>query len=158
MRMTDIRYLDSRRDKNWEKYFINFCELDFDQYWFHEEVLTQEILEAHLDDIVDKIIGFIDYVYKPELRPRLPSHGDGYWVLSIDDILIGLQVLGVLILQTGAYLPDLVRRGILYSTMWEYDKKREWSEPFEDERKENLMKFRVAIINHRLGKRVKITF
>jgi hypothetical protein len=111
-----------------------------------------------LDGIVEKIINFIDYVFKPELRPRIPSHGDGYWVLSMDDILIGLQILGILILQTGAYLPDIVRRGILYSTLWEYDKKREWSEPFEEERKENLRKFREAIINHREGNKIEITF
>jgi hypothetical protein len=157
MRMTDIKYLDSLRDKNWEKFFIKLCGLDFQRYRFDEENLTREILETHLDEIVEKIINFIDYVFKPELRPRLPSY-DGYWVLSMDDIFIGLQILGILILQTGAYLPDIVRRGILYSTLWEYDKKREWSEPFEAERKENLRKFREAIINHKEDKKIKITF
>jgi len=156
--MTDIRYLDSLRDRNWERYFIGFCNLDFHQYCHNEEILTQDILECHLDELVDRIIGFIDYVYRPKLRPRLPSHGEGYWVLSMDDILIGLQILGVLILQTGAYLPDIVRRGILYSTLWEYDRKRAWSEPFEDKRKENLARFQDAIINHKRGQSVKITF
>jgi hypothetical protein len=156
--MTNIRHLDSIRDKNWERFFISCCGLDFKQYWYNEEILTREILEYHLDNIVDKIIGFIDYVYRPELRPRLPSHGDGYWVLSMDDILIGFQILGVIILQTGAYLPDIVRRGILYSTLWEYDKRREWSESFEEERKENLRKFRDAIMNHKEGRKIQITF
>lgn len=76
----------------------------------------------------------------------------------MDDILIGLQILGVLILQTGAYLPDIVCRGILYSTLWEYDKRREWSESFEEERKVYLKKFRNAIMNHKEGKKIKINF
>ena len=91
--MKGIRYLDSLRDKDWERFFINFCSLDFEHYWFHEEILTREILETHLDDIVDKIIGSIDYIYKPALRPPLPSPCEGYGVLSMDDILIGQQIL-----------------------------------------------------------------
>ncbi len=51
-----------------------------------------------------------------------------------------------------------MQRGVLYSTLWEHDKKHEWSEPFEEERRDNLRKFRGAIINHRQGKKVSITF
>jgi hypothetical protein len=155
--MTDIEYLDFLNDRNWEKYFIKICGLEFNDYRFQKVILTREILEAHLDEIVDKIINFIDYVFRPQLRPRLPSF-DGYWILSMDDIFIGIQILGLLILQTGSYLPDLVRRGILYSTTWEYDKKREWSKPFEDERKNNLKNFRDAILKYVPGNKIKITF
>jgi len=157
MVMTDIRYLDSLGDKVWERFFIKICGLNFKQYWYHEETLTQEVLETYLDDIVDKVIGFIDYVNNPWLKPRLPSY-DGYWVLPMDDIFIGLQILGVLILQTGAYLPEYVRKGILYSTLWVYDKRRGWSVSFEEERKENLEKFRGAIITHKQGHQTKIDF
>jgi len=156
--MVDIRLLDSKRDYCWEKFFIKSCGLDYEEYRLNEEILTCEILEEYLDDIVDQIIGFIDYTHNPALRPRLPWHGKGYWVLSVDDILVGLQILGVLILQTGAYLPDIVRKGILFSTLWEYDKWRGWSQPFEKERKENLKKFRKAILMHKTGTKTKINF
>ena len=96
--------------------------------------------------------------YNPKLRPRLPTHGDGYWILSMDDIHIGLQILGILILQTGACLPEYVRKRILYSTLWDYDKRRDWSKSFEEERKGNLRKFRDAILSHESGRKVKINF
>ncbi len=155
--LTDIRHLDYLIDRVWEKFFLRTCGLDFIQYWLHEEILTQDILETHLDDIIDKVIGFMDYIYNPLIKPRLPTY-DGYWINSIDDILIGLQILGILILQTGANLPEFVRRGILYSTLWTYDKRRGWGISFEDKRKRNLEKFREAIFNHKKDQHIEISF
>ena len=66
--LTDIRYLDSLRDDAWERFFIRQCglvhefgpsELDPAQKYNHlwnKEILTREILESHLDEIIDKII------------------------------------------------------------------------------------------------------
>ena len=144
--LTDIRYLDSLQDDVWERFFIKQCglihdfgssDLDPAQKYHHlwnKEILTREILESHLDEIIDKIILFKDFISNPALRPRIPKY-DGYWVISEDDIYIGFQILGVLILQTGSFLPKIVEDSILYSTRWEYDKERGWSKPFEKEKR-----------------------
>lgn len=155
--MTTIRFLDSLDDKNWEKFFIKICGLDFKYYWHHREVLTRDILDRSIDDIVDKILSFEDFVGNPELRPRNPKY-NGFWVVSSDDIILGFQILGILILQTGSYLPRIVKDSILYSTTWEYDKRREWAEDFTGERRENLKKFKNAIINYKEGQKVTIDF
>ena len=112
-------------------------------------------MESHLYEIIDKIILFKDFIFNPVLRPRNPKY-DGYWVISEDDIYIGFQILGVLILQTGSYLPKIVEDSILGSTEWDYDKTRGWSKPFEQERKENLENFRKAILSHKVGKTILI--
>jgi len=156
--LTDIRLLDSRQDSVWERFFIKQCELNYnwgpselDPYFWNKEILTREILESHLDEIIDKIILFKDFISNPVLRPRKPKY-DGYWVLCEDDIYIGFQILGLLILQTGSYLPEIVYDSILYSTRWEYDKERGWSKLLEEDRKKNLEIFRRAIQSHRVGK------
>ena len=165
--MTDIRILDSLQDDVWERFFIRQCGLIYDfgpsdsdpaqKYHpnWNRDLLTREILESHLDEIIDKIILFKDFVSNPVLRPRNPKY-DGYWVISEDDIYIGFQILGVLILQTGSYLPKIVEDSILCSTGWDYDKTRGWSKPFEQERKENLENFRKAILSHKVGKTILI--
>lgn len=155
--MTDIRYLDSLYDKHWEKFLIRSCGLDFEYYWHHEEVLTRDILNSNIDDLVDKILSFEDFVVNPKIRPRNPRF-DGSWVLSDDDIHKGFQILGILILQTGGYMPRIVKDSILYSTTWEYDKSRGWAEAFIEERKQNLSKFRNAVINYKEGQKVFIDF
>ena len=155
--MTTIRYLDSLDDKNWERFFIKSCGIDFEQYWHHKEVLTRDILESKIDDIVDKILSFEDFVSNPKLRPRNPLY-NGFWVISNEDILLGFQILGIIILQTESYMPRIVKDSILYSTTWEYDKRKEWAEAFIDERKENLKKFREAVIAYKEGQSVVIDF
>ena len=161
--LTDIRHLDSLQDDVWERFFIRQCGLvhnwdssDLDaspKYNHHSnrEILTREILESHLDEIIDKIILFKDFISNPVLRPRNPKY-DGYWILSEDDIYISFQILGLLILQTGSYLPKIVEDSILHSTRWEYDKERGWSKLCEKERKKNLESFRNAIQSHKEGK------
>ena len=162
-KLTDIRHLDSLQDDVWERFFIRQCglvhefgssDLDATPKYHHlsnREILTREILESNLDEIIDKIILFKDFISNPVLRPRNPKY-DGYWVISEDDIYIGFQILGVLILQTGSYLPKIVEDSILYSTRWDYDKERGWSKSCEKERKENLESFRHAILSHKEGK------
>ena len=160
-KLTDIRYLDSLRDSVWERFFIKQCGLLYysssecssdihKSYYINNELLTREILESSLDEIIDKVILFKDFISNPVLRPRNPKY-DGYWVISEDDIHIGFQILGVLILQTGSYLPKIVEDSILCSTRWNYDKERGWSKPLEKERKKNLDQFRHAIMTHKRG-------
>jgi len=157
--LTDIRILDSLRDSVWERFFIKQCGILYypssdsfsdihRSYYNNKDLLTREVLESSLDEIIDKIILFKDFISNPVLRPRNPKY-DGYWVISEDDIYIGFQILGVLILQTGSYLPKIVEDSILYSTRWDYDKERGWSKPCEKERKENLESFRHTILSHK---------
>lgn len=154
----DIRSLDFEKDSAWEKFFLKICGIDYyGDYEWNAKVLTREILEAHLDEIVDKIILLEDYVDNDILRPRNPKY-DGWWVVSEDDIYIGYQILGILILQTGSFLPKLVEDSILFSTMWEYDKQRMWVKSAEDIRKKNLAQFRDAIQHHQAGVSIQINF
>ena len=72
--------------------------------------------------------------------------------------MIGFQVLGIYILKSGARLPDVVKHSILFSTEWNYDKWRDWGALHENERKENLRRFRDAILNYEEGKKIFINF
>lgn len=142
----DIRFLDKKYDTVWERFYLRMCGLDYDkEYYWDKSVLTREIFETFLDDIIDKIIFFKEYINNPLLRPRAAPFGDGWWVLSMDDIHIGYQILGILILQTGSYLPKIVLDSILYSTRWDYDKQRGWTDSIVKIRREN---FRLNPFNH----------
>ena len=154
----NIRFLDFKMDNAWERFILKICGIDYyGEYRCNKNILTREILEAYLDEIVDRIILFEDYVDNDILRPRNPKY-DGWWVISEDDIYIGYQILGILILQTGPFLPKLVEDSILYSTTWEHDKQRMWVKSAEDIRKKNLAQFRDAIQHHQAGVAIEINF
>ena len=55
--MTDIRLLDDKYDKEWAKLIFNLCGLNYNA--LGEEKLTREILEAHLDEIIQEIFNSI---------------------------------------------------------------------------------------------------
>ena len=137
--MTDIRLLDDKYDNTWTRLFIEICGLDFEKYYYQNDILTLEILEPHLDEIIEEIHNISK-------------------MSSKDSILVGYQILGVLILQSGTRMPDVVRNSIMSSTKWEYDKSRGWAKPCEKERKENLERFRNAIILHKIGVKTNINF
>lgn len=140
--VSDIRSLD--KDNEWEEFFIQSCGLDFELYYFHDNgILTHDILENHLDSILDQITKFKDYIDNRILRPDPPV--SGYWVLSVDDIYVGFQILGLLILMTETYLPIGVYDSIMYSTRWKYDRTRNWSPHYSEHRKNNLKIFRSLI-------------
>jgi len=147
--MVDIRILDDKRDRQWQKFFIRACGLCYEDYVHNEALLTREILESHLSSFINQMIAFgASFFDSPE---KLSSNDSEVLILSLDDIYIGFQILGLLILETGAKLPFLVKDSVLYSTTWEYDKHRGWSEYYEEERKKNLKNFRRAILNHKSG-------
>lgn len=142
----DIMNFD--RDHLWERFFLAICGLDYEiAYSYLEKVITCEVLEDHLDEILDYIHKFKQVVEDPILRPKPPEYGS--WVTVMDDIYIGYQILGLLILYTNARLPFEVYDAILYSTTWEYDKTRMWTEGYIDQRKKNLDVFRDLIIKHK---------
>ena len=142
----DIRRLD--REHLWERFFLEVCGLDFESaYSYLERVITREVLEYHLDDILDYFHKFKEIVDNPILRPKPPEYGS--WVADMDDIYIGYQVIGLLLLYTKARLPFEVYDAILYSTTWEYDETRMWTEVYINQRKKNLEVFRNLIIKHK---------
>ena len=162
-----IRDLDLLRDSVWERFFVEKCGLEFDTGFSYSSAkyhpyhnrgaLTREMLESNLDEIIDEIIGFTDFVSNPNLRPRDTKY-NGYWVHSLDDIYIAYQILGLLILQTGSFLPKIVEDSIIKSTEWDYDKSRGWSAAIKDKRKQNLESFRNAIKTHKIGRITPISF
>ena len=142
----DIREQD--HEHLWEAFFLKVCGFDYEvSYSSRGKVITREVLEYHLDEILDYIHKFKEIVENPILRPKPRENGS--WVSDMDDIYIGYQILGLLILYTKARLPFEVYDAILYSTTWEYDKTRMWAQFYVDKRKKNLEVFRNLIIMHK---------
>lgn len=143
----DIRELD--HEHLWERFYLEICGLDFERIYYYnsKDSINREILENHLDGILGYFHKFKKIVNNPILRPKPPRYGS--WVADMDDIYIGYQILGLLILYTKAKLPFEVYDAILYSTTWEYDKTRMWAQSYVDRRKKNLEVFRNLIIMHK---------
>jgi len=140
-----IRYLDSP-EHLWEKFLLELCGIDFDKYWRNREILTREILEDRLEHILCKLKSIEDSISCKEKN-----------CLNIDtwdDLVVGFQILGILILQTGSCLPVPVRDIILHSTTWEFDKRRGWSKNLEKDRIFHLNDFRDKIMNHKVGRKI----
>ena len=140
-----IRSLDSP-DHLLEKFLVELCGLDFNEYWRNREILTKDNLERHLGDILFELRSIENSISNKEQSCLN--------VNTLDDLVVGYQILGILILQTGSYLPDHVRNMILSSTTWEFDKRRGWSEDLEKDRIFYLNDFRNKIINHSVGRKV----
>jgi len=140
-----IRYLDSP-EHLWEKFLIEICDLDFDKYWRNREILTREILEGHLENILCKLRSIEDSISDKE--------NNCLNIDTWDDLVVGFQIFGILILQTGSYLPVHVRDIILRSITWEFDKRRGWSKYLEKDRIFHLNDFRNKIMNHKVGRKI----
>jgi len=140
--------MERDREHLWERFFLEICGLDYEiSYSSHGKVISREILEDHLDEILDYINKFKEIAGDSLLRPKPPNYGS--WVTYMDDIYIGYQILGLLILYTNAKMPYEVYDAILYSTTWEYDKTRIWSESYAEQRKKNLEVFQNLVIMHK---------
>ena len=143
-----IRHLDGP-DHSWETIFVErFFGLKFDHYWFHREILTRE----DLDHKLERILEYLEHLEGTIDNP--PKYGSR--VSSWDSLVIAYQILGVLILQTGAILPKKVKKVILETTTWKYDKKRGWSSDPKiiRARKFYLKDFRKKIKNHKTGNKI----
>lgn len=147
-----IRYLDEINEHQWEKFFVEECGLNFNDYWSNRVILTRKILEEKIDWFIECLEFLREQILAQELQNNVIFEKVD-WVSSLDDIYIGYQILGVLILQTGSFLPDKVKSSIMVSTSWEYDKSREWDSKSIESRKYHLNRFRNKIKNHRPGKR-----
>jgi hypothetical protein len=139
-----IRYLDEKYDHTWERCFIEeFCGLDYKKYQINKGILTMEILERNLDKIILHLKGL-------ELTIKNPPKF-GWCVASWEDLAVGYQILGLLILETKSYMPKYVRDVIMKVSTWEFDKKRGWSSVLIEKRKQYLKEFRDGIKNYSYG-------
>ena len=131
----------------WEEWIIEQCGLDYYEYGVHPEILTMKILENNLDKIIYRI---------EELKKTVderPFRGYGLFgepvydefIYSLDQASVAYHILGLLILETGSLLPENVKREVLKSTTWKYDKHRGWSPDLIEYRRFFLKQFRRTI-------------
>lgn len=101
---------------------VDMCDLEYDDYLRDKQILTQELLEENLKDLISS--------YDPK-----------------DDI-IGLQVIGVLILQTGSTLPENLKKNLIWAIDQEIDNLTNDFSWYEI-RKIYLNDFREKLIKHK---------
>ncbi|MHA2010126.1 MAG: leucine-rich repeat domain-containing protein [Promethearchaeota archaeon] len=124
-----MNIVDLDEDEEWFEWIIEeICGMQYDDYLFNHLSLTCEILEPHLDKIINGI--------------ELYSNAD-----------IGYQMLGILILETGSTFPYNVKKEILKSTTLDYDRKWEWYSGGEKLREFYLNDFREKILAYTPGTR-----
>ncbi len=105
------------------------CDIDFGVYRSNPKVLTMRILESHLEEILHDIKNLKKGMTNPEAEYAT--------------IAVGYQILALLILETGSFLPDIVGQEVLKSTTWEYDYNQwKWSSDLIKSRKPFLKQFR----------------
>lgn len=109
---------------------VEVCGIEYEDYAENESILTKEIFEEHFPQIL-----------------RL-----------INSDYLSLLIFGALILRTGSFLPNKVRKKIIEATDWKNEKER-WKyadAEFIKSRKEILIDFRQKIINHKRGEITKV--
>ncbi|MFW9988469.1 MAG: hypothetical protein ACFFC3_07425 [Candidatus Odinarchaeota archaeon] len=106
----DTRDIDDEGEY-WEKWIIyEVCGLDMGKNRANPNILTIKILESHLEEIL----------YDLEKLKKDITIKDAEYVT----ITVGYQILALLILETGSFLPDVVKQEVLKSTIREYDYKQ----------------------------------
>ena len=134
-----IESLDS--DDFWETLLIEYVfGIPYDEYGSNTGLLTKVIVERNLE----KAINFLENIRNG--NKILPK---GYYIYDKEFVSVGYHILGLLILQTGALLPDRVRDEILRTTTWEYDKRYGWSSHDMKLRQFYLKDFRDQISNYK---------
>ena len=116
-------------------------------HWLEEECgvdtysqLTMKILEDSLEDLLFEL---------GRLKEGINRADDGYATITI-----GYQILALFLLEAGAYVPEVVKEEVLFSTTMEYDK-RWWGSDPDDERMEFMDKLRDGVSNQVPGKKYK---
>lgn len=142
----NIRVLDD--DNQWERWIVEgFCGLDSESYLIDKNVLTQKALEQNLDEIIRRIEKIKSQFDDP---PEYSVH-----ITSLEAIDIAYQILALLLLETGSYVPEVVKEKVLKSTDWEFDKKWDWDENALKIRKFYINEFREKILRHESGVKEK---
>ncbi len=140
-----VRYLDE--ENFWERFIIeHVCSIQFEKYELDPSVLTSKILDNNLDKIICEINAMKNHV-----RKAVIFNNHRYYLHDIEFISVGYQMLGQLIIETGASLPEPIKDRILETTVWEYDKRWEWDSNRIEIRKFYLNEFRRNIINYKKG-------
>ncbi len=143
----DIRFLDGLEfggDWSWEEYFVSKCGIDYWKYKNRKQKLTRQSLEAHLDEFISGLESERDDINKKGL------YKDSEF--RFDSIAIAYQILAVLILETGAILPEKVKIEVLKWTKWSYEKKRHWHKSVVEDRRFFLRRFRTIIRIYTTGR------
>lgn len=104
----------------------------------YRDILTKEIINNRLDEVL-KI-----------LKLDTPDLDIDFYVARY------LQILGVFILRTGAYLPDDLRQKIAKAANPEYDGYKFHNKEFQEDRNEILEDFRQKILNYKSGQIIRI--
>jgi hypothetical protein len=121
----------------WERLIVEYiCNLNFDEYFIKNELLSKKHLEKNIDRILK---------YFGELREKS--------IFSLNYIALGYQILAYLILKTGSSLPSTVKEEVLISTTSEFDKIWNWSNSSLKIREIFLKEFRGKILNHNAGRK-----
>jgi len=141
MNIKDLDKLDE-----WEKWIIkDVCRISHDEYVTNKNIFTQKILENHLNEIIYRL---------EDMRENLDDRSKfGEFVFCEEAIDVAFQILAILILETGSFLPKKVKKEVLKSTAWEYDKNWGWNTESINLRRVYLDDFRNKIINHIPGKK-----
>ncbi len=120
--------------ESWEKWIIKeVCGLG------DSSQLTMKILESHLEEMLLEL---------DEMRERTDRTDDGYATIAI-----GYQVLALFLLETGSFVPEVVKEEVLFSTTWEYDKHWWGGGDPDSYRMEFLNQLRDAVVNQVPGKK-----
>ena len=114
-----------------EMEIVETCNIDLDDYFKDERVLTREKFHIHYDEIIDFVDGW---------APDFPEYNNIAW-----------HVLGAFILKLGASLPGDVKEKIIAATNWEVDKKIQWPDNWIEQRKFYLNDLKEKIIAHKTG-------
>lgn len=142
----DIRSLD--KSQEWEKWIIEeICNLDFEEYLMNKNILTQKKLEDYLDEVIRRILEIRLQIENPPFYEER--------IFKEDTKYIAFQILAILILETGSYLPEIVKQNVLKSTTWEFDKRRGWDSNALEIRKFYLNEFRKKILSYRPNNKIK---
>lgn len=139
-------------DEPWEQMYVEECGLSYIEYSFHPHLLTMEILDGHIDEIIKRL----EYLRATIANKELAYRGKGFFGDDIYDehctheiqIEIAYQILAIIILETGVYLPDKVRDEVLRIIGWENDKKWGWDSRIIEYRKRYLEVLRIALKTH----------
>lgn len=145
-------------DIKWEEWILDFCGIDYFEYKINYQLLDVSILEPKLEKIVEKIEELKENIGKPEISGKGLFNDVVYTdgIHSLDQVDIGYQILGLLILETGSFMLNKIKKEILNSTTWENDKKWNWSPDYIIGRKNFLKNFRRIIRNYVPEKRINL--
>lgn len=128
MNLMNIEDIDM--DDKWFQWIVEEnCGIMYESYVINEKVLSMRILEKNLNKIIKKLENI-----KDELSAS-----------------IGYQILTVLILRSGSFLPEKVRERVIRYTTTDFDKKMGWSIEITNLRRYYFNDLRTKMNQHKPG-------